>query len=523
MALAPPAAPAGMPAEESLAARADRWMLIIAVMAPTVMMMLSSTIVNVSVPVMSGELGATNDTISWVLTSYMVAMSIVLPLTGYLNDKLGRRGYLLWSIAGFVIASALCSMATSLEQMVLCRILQGVSGAAFVPLSRTIVADAYPRHQAARAMAVWGLGVVGAPIFGPTLGGFLTETFNWRWIFYINIPIGVLGFLLAARFVPETATRERRMDWMGLVSLALAVGFLQFVLDRGHRDDWFESTSICAGVAIALAAFAVFLYHSLRPSEHPIFDVRVFGDLNFSLGCLVMGATGVAMFGGNFLQPLFLDNLLHYPALTAGLVLMARGMGSLVSMSISGRIADRMSAKWVALPGVLMGLTGSWMMTRYNADIEPMDLLLPLFLQGMGMGLIWVPVSALSFSTIPQEKSAEASGVYSLVRSITSAMGVSFTSTYLARELESQWSILRGQVNPYNPAVQAYLQSLDLQSQAQGLSMLAGAVATQTRLTAFVSGFWFITASFVVMIPMVLLLKSRRPGRVPAAAAISEN
>jgi MFS transporter, DHA2 family, multidrug resistance protein len=506
-------APVNAPASENFGAQTDRWMLIIAVMAPTVMMMLSSTIVNVSVPVMSGELGATNDTISWVLTSYMVAMSIVLPLTGYLNDKLGRRAYLLWSIAGFVVASGLCSMATSLEQMVLCRILQGVSGAAFVPLSRTIVADAYPRHQAARAMAVWGLGVVGAPIFGPTLGGYLTETFNWRWLFYINIPIGVLGFLLAARFVPESMTKQRRMDWLGLVSLALAVGFLQFVLDRGHRDDWFDSTSICVGMAIAVIAFAVFLNHSLGPNEHPIFDVRVFGDLNFSLGCLVMGATGVAMFGGNFLQPLFLDNLLHYPAMTAGLVLMARGVGSLVSMSISGRIADRMSAKWVALPGVLIGLAGSYMMTRYNAQIEPMDLLLPLFLQGVGIGLIWVPVSALAFSTIPQEKSAEASGVYSLVRSITAAMGVSLTSTYLAREIESQWSILRGQINPYNPAVQAYLQSLDLHSQTQSIALLANNVATQSKLTAFVSGFWFLTASFAVMIPLVLLIKSRGPRR----------
>ncbi len=521
-AAAPAIAGAGKTERETLGAQTDRWLLIIAVMAPTVMMMLSSTIVNVSVPVMSGELGATNDTISWVLTSYMVAMSIVLPLTGYLNDKLGRRNYLLLSIAGFVLASVLCSMATSLVQMVLCRILQGLSGAAFVPLSRTIVADAYPRHQAAKAMAVWGLGVVGAPIFGPTLGGYLTETFGWRWIFYINIPIGLLGFLLAARFVPETPTKSRRMDWLGLVSLALAVGALQLVLDRGHRDDWFESAFICIGVGVAIVAFAVFLYHSLRPNEQPIFDVRVFGDLNFSLGCLVMGATGVAMFGGNFLQPLFLDNLLAYPAMTVGLVLMARGVGSLVSMSLSGKFADRVSAKWVALPGVLIGLTGSLMMTRYSVQIAPMDLLLPLFLQGVGIGLIWVPVSALAFSTIPPEKSAEASGVYSLVRSVTSAMGVSITSTHLAREIETQWSVLRGQINPYNPAVQAYLQPLDLHSQAQSMALLASAVATQAKLTAFVSGFWLIAASFAVMIPLVLLLKNRGPRRRMGKATLPE-
>ena len=214
-------------------------------------------------------------------------------------------------------------------------------------------------------------------------------------------------------------------------------------------------------------------------------------------------------------QPLFLDNLLRYPAMTAGLVLMARGIGSLVSMSISGKFADRINAKWVAMPGVLLGLTGSYLMTGYNTDVMPSDLILPLFLQGLGIGLIWVPISALSFSTLPEEKSAEASGVYSLVRSITSAMGVSITSTFLAREIESQWSLLRGQINPYNPVVQSFLAPLDLHTQREAMSVLANTVATQSKLTAFVSGFWFITASFAAMIPLIFLLRDsgRRRGR----------
>lgn len=482
-------------------------------MAPTVMMMLNTTIVNVSVPVMAGELSATTDTISWVLTSYMVSMSIVLPLTGYLNDRLGRRGFLLISIGGFSLASGLCGLATGLYELVLFRIIQGAFGAAFVPLSRTIMAEAFPRSEAGRAMAIWGMGVLVAPIFGPTLGGYLTEVLNWRWIFYINLPIGLLSFLLAARYVPATEIKGRRMDWLGLASLALAVGALQLVLDRGHRDDWFDSNAIRVEAAVAAIAFAVFLVHGLRPKGHPIFDLGLFKDRNFFLGNLVIAATGVALFGGNYVQPLFLDNLLAYPAMTAGVVLMARGVGSFASMTVAGRLTDKTSAKWVALPGVFLGMAGAYLMTRYSMQVGVADLVFPLFLQGFGMGLIWVPVSALTFSTIPSEKSAEASGIYSLIRSVSGAIGISMTSTFLARATEEHWSLLRGYINPFNPSVQAYLHSMDLQPYGKGLQILARTVAVQAKLTAFVSSFWFITASFVVMIPLVLMLRERGPSQ----------
>jgi DHA2 family multidrug resistance protein len=502
--------------------QSQRFLLIFSVMAPTAMMMLNSTIVNVSVPVIAGELGATSDTISWVLTSYLIAMSIVLPLTGYLTDRLGRRGFLLVSIAGFALCSELCGLATGLHQLVLFRFLQGMFGAAFVPLSRTILSEAFPRSQAGRAMAIWGMGVVVAPILGPTLGGYITEALTWRWIFHINLPIGLVSFLLAARYAPSTERKERRMDWLGLASLAIAVGALQLVLDRGHREDWFESTAICIEAGIAAVAFLVFLVHGLRPKSHPIFDLGVFKDRNFSIGSLVMGATGVSMFGGNFLQPLFLENLLAFPAMTAGMVLMFRGIGSFISMNIAGRLSDKMNPKWLALPGVLSGMLGSYLMARYNMQVDMVHLLVPTFLQGMGIGLIWVPVSALAFSTLPSSKSAEASGIYSLIRSVTAAIGVSMTSTYFARAIDSQWSLLRGHVNPFNPAVQAYLQPLDLQPYGQGIAVLARTVATQSQLSAFVDSFWFITASFALMIPLVLLLRDRGHARLASVSTNAE-
>jgi DHA2 family multidrug resistance protein len=502
----------------------DRLLLIFAVLAPPVMLMLNSTIVNVSVPVMSGELGATTDQISWVLTSYMVAMSIVLPLTGFLTDRLGRRRFLVLSIGCFVGASFLCGIATSLPQMVLFRILQGVSGAAFVPLSRTLLVEAFPRSEAGRATALWGMGVTVAPIFGPTIGGYLTETFNWRWIFYINLPTGLLAMLLALRYVPTAGRRERSMDWPGLLSLALAVGAFQFVLDSGQREDWFDSDLIIVSTAVAVAAFAAFLVHGLRPKNHPIFDLNIFRDRNFVLGSLTMSATGIGMFGGNFLQPVFLDHVLAYPALTAGTVLMARGVGSLVSMSIAGRLTDRVSAKWVAMPGVLMGVGGSFLMTRYNAQVTPANLAVPLFMQGIGMGLMFVPLSTLAFSTLSMEKAAEASGIYSLIRSVSGAIGVSVTSTFLARTTGAQWAELRGAINPFNPALQSYMQALPLRPlegdpAGQAMALLARALASQAQLTAFISSFWFITASSPFLGPRGLLWTRRGARRAAPAPA----
>jgi DHA2 family multidrug resistance protein len=497
-----------------------RYLLIFAVIAPTAMSMLMSTSVNVSVPTMAGALGVTPDQISWVITSYMVAMSIVLPLTGFLTDRLGRRRFLLLAIAGFVVSSWLCGIATGLYEMVAFRLLQGMFGAAFVPLSRTILVEAFPREQAGRANAIWGMGVTVAPIFGPSLGGYLIEAINWRWIFFINLPIALLSFVLAARYVPKGFTRERSMDWPGLATLALAIGGMQFVLDRGHLDDWFNSPVIVAAAAVSATAFAMFVSLGLRSKGHPIFELGLFRDRNFALGSLVMAATGVGIFGANFLQPLYLDNVLAFPAMAMGLVLMARGVGSLAAMSVAGRLTDRMSAKWVALPGAIVSVWGSWLMTHYNAQVGTWDLVFSLFLQGVGMGMMFVPLSTLAFTTLPREKAAEASGIYSLVRSVSAAIGVSMTSTFLARSNDMHWAMLREYVNPFNPAVRDYLQSLNLQPSGQGMELLARTVAQQVRLTAFIDSFWFITASFAIMIPLILMLRQR--GALPSPAPLAE-
>jgi len=498
----------------------NRFFLTFAVMAATIMQVLDTTIMNVALPHMAGELGATVDNISWVLTSYLVASSILMPLTGFFTDRLGRNRYLLISIGGFVVASGLCGIATGLYEMVIFRFVQGMFGASLVPLSQAIMVESFPAQERGKAMAIWGMGIMVAPILGPTLGGYLTEVISWRWTFYINLPVGVLSFLLAARYVPTTEVKERSMDWFGLVSLGISVGALQLVLDRGQFDDWFESRTIVAETVVAAVAFGVFLWHSAQSRLHPLFDLAVFKDRNFSIACLLMATIGIGMFGGMFLQPLFLETMLDYPTMAAGLAVMPRGIGTFISMSLAGRLLGRgTSPKWLVLPGVLLSMYGSYMMTPFNAQITYVSFIVPLLLQGFGMGLIFVPLSALAFSTLPPRFAAEAAGIYSLVRSVGAAVGIAMVSNFFTRTAQAQWSLLRGHINPFNPAVQAYLDPLHLEPRGQGIALLAHATGVQAQLTAFVSSFWMIAASFLLMVPLVLLLKESPPAPRPAPAA----
>jgi len=496
----------------------NRFLLTFAVMAATIMQVLDTTITNVALPHMGGELGATSDSISWVLTAYVVAASIFMPLTGYLTDRLGRRRYLLISIAGFVAASALCGLAGSLSSMVLFRFVQGVFGAALVPLSQAIMVETFPAAERGKAMAIWGMGVMVAPIVGPSLCGYLTEVINWRWTFYINLPVGILSLVLAARYVPATLVRERRMDWLGFAALSISIAALQIFLDRGQTEDWFASTEIWIAALVCAAGLALFVWHSRHTSGPLLFNLSVFKDRNFTVACVIMGALGLGMFGGMLLQPLFLENLLAYPALAAGLALVPRGVGTFFTMSLAGRLSGKLNPKWMVLPGVLLSMVGSYMMTRYTADIGWQALMVPLLLQGMGMGLIFVPLSTLAFSTISPAAAPEAAGIYSLIRSIGTAIGISVVSTFFARTAQAQWSLLRGHINAFNPALHDYVHQAP--AQVPGIALLAKELAAQSQLTAFISSFWLITVSFLAMLPLVLLLRSERRPSADAMLAM---
>jgi len=494
----------------------------IAVMAATIMQVLDTTIINVALPNMAGQLDATPDNISWVLTSYLIASAIIMPLTGFITDRIGQKRFLLISIAGFVITSMLCGIATSLAQMVLFRFLQGVFGAALVPLSQSIMLQIFPGEQRGKAMAIWSMGVMVAPIMGPTLGGWLTEAISWRWTFYINLPVGILSFILAMRHVHDTPTKERRMDWLGFASLALGIGALQLILDRGNEDDWFSSQTLVFAAIVSTVSFIFFIVYTLTGKHHPLFDLRIFKDRNYLVASLIMTTIGIGFFGGMLLQSLFLQNFLGYPTFEAGLYMAPRGLASFLVMIFVGKFVGKIPPRNFIFVGICASIAGNYMMTRFTGDITANDLILPMMLQGVGMGLIFVPISTLAFTTLPREAAAEAAGIYSLIRSVGSSFGIAILATYFSRATQQTWSLLRGEITPYSEALRDYLSPLHLGAQdPHGIAIAAKAVLHQAQNIGYIDSFWFATLNFALMLPLLLLVRTPKKGAMTAAPVVS--
>ena len=489
----------------------ERLMIVLAVMSATLIQVLDTTIVNVALPHMQGELGATTDQISWVLTSYLVSSAIVMPMTGYFADTLGRKRFLLISIAGFVAASALCGIAQSLFEIVLFRLLQGVFGAGLVPLSQAIMTDAYPMEDRGKAMAIWGLGVMVGPVLGPTLGGWLTDVASWRWTFYINVPVGALSFFLASTSVPDSERRERRMDWTGLVLLGAGIAGLQYMLDRGTSQDWFAANDIRVSALLAVVGLAGFVFWSLARGRRALFDLHIFKDRNFAMACGFMAALGLGLFGGLVLQPILLEGLLGYPIVTTGIVMAPRGVATAIAMMIAGRILGKTDARYLVAFGMLLSAGGSWAMTRYSLDVNTFWIIWPAFLQGLGLGFIFVPLSTIAYATLERSRMAEAAGIYSLVRTIGAAAGISVVTTLLTREAQVLWNELGAHVNRFNPALIEYLRPLHLSpSDPHALAILAAQIGQQAEMGAIIDVFKVTAWSFVAMFPLVFLLRRKK-------------
>jgi DHA2 family multidrug resistance protein len=485
-----------------------RTLLTVAVMAATVMQVLDSTIVNVSLPHMQGQLGATSDEISWVLTSYLVSSAIMLPLTGFFSDRLGRKRFLMFAIGGFVVASMACGIAQSLSQIVLFRLAQGVVGAGLVPLSQAILVDIYPSHERARAMSIWSMGVMVGPILGPTLGGYLTEVLSWRWNFFINLPIGILTLLLVAKYCPASPRRERSMDWVGLVLLSLAIAGLQVVLDRGNGDDWFSSNLIITCSVLAVVCLAGFIVHSLTTTRHPVFDLSVLRNRNFLAAGLVTTLMTLGMFGSTFVQPILLEKMLDYPTTMTGLVMGPRGIATLISMNLAGRAIGRFDIRLIVSFGILVSGIGSLRMSHYSPDIDAFSIMLPGALQGLGMGFIFVPLATLQLSTLRQEQTAEGAGLASLMRALGQSLGISIIATLLSRFGQTEWAMLGGHLNPYNPALQAWLAHNGLQAgDPMAVTLLSLQLGQQSQMLALINIFKFVGWACLAMLLFVPLVK----------------
>jgi len=494
-----------------------RGIVTVAIMLATVMQVLDTTIVTVAMPHMQGSLSANREQVSWVLTSYIVAAAVMTPPTGWLSDRLGRKRLFLVAVAMFTLASVLCGVAVSLSEMVVFRLLQGVFGAALVPLSQAVLLDSYPQEKHGTAMALWGMGIMLGPILGPTLGGYLTEYYNWRWVFYINLPVGILAFLLIASFVSEKkGERDRPFDWFGFLMLSLGIGALQLVLDRGQSEDWFASGLIVAAAAAAAAGVYFYLAHALT-TRHPFLDPALLRDRNFSMGLVFIGVVGVVLLATLALLPPYLQDLMGYPVVTTGLVLAPRGVGTMVAMFLVGRLVNRVDPRGLMLFGLILATYSLHWMAQFNLQVSPQEVAWSGVVQGLGLGFIFVPLSTVTFATLPAELRTEGAGLFSLVRNLGSSVGISVVVTLLAQNQQTSHAAIAAGVTPFNPAFAsgAVPAPWDPHHLA-GLMALNAEITRQAGMIAYLDDFRFLAVVIAVALPLVFLMRHPHKHMEPA-------
>lgn len=490
--------------------------VVFGVMLVALLEVLDTTVVNVALPHMMGSFGATPDQVTWMITSYLISTAIVMPLTGYLVNRFGRRAVLVTGVVGFITTSAACGLSWSLASMVAFRFFQGAFGAVLVPISQSILLDAYPREKRNQAMAIWGLAIMVAPVLGPVLGGWITEHWSWPWVFFINVPLGVIALVLIFDDVGGIpAQRNVSTDWVGLALLSVALGAFQTLLDQGHTRDWFDSGFIWVLSWLAGSALLLFVARALG-REGNIVDIRLFADRNFAIGNILMAGYGMAMYSTIVMWPLLAQDVLGYPADTAGWVLAPRGAVSAVMMIIIGTwIAPRVDTRWLIGGGFIVSMIAGLMMSQLSLDTDMWHLILPGLVLGLAMAAVFSQLSTATFETIPPERAAEAAGLYNVMRTIGGSIGIAISSTLLVRREQVHWQQLGVHIRETNPRFQSWLQQADVGfDEPQAPLQLAQELFRHVQMNAFNDVFWFVAMVFMCLSPLVVLLSnSRRTAR----------
>jgi MFS transporter, DHA2 family, multidrug resistance protein len=476
-----------------------RALITASVMLASIMQALDNTIANVALPRIQGSLSATQDQMAWVLTSYIIATAIMTPLSGWLSGQVGRKRVFLASIVGFTIASMLCGLAQSLPQIVAARLLQGLCGAALVPMSQAVLLDINPPERHGRAMAIWGMGVIIGPILGPALGGWLTENYNWRWVFYINVPFGILAFLGVLSAVPETALRKSRFDFFGFAALSIGIASLQLMLDRGQLMDWFSSTEIRAEATIGVVAVYLFIVHMLTTTGPRFVSPALFKDRNFVTGNLFMFVVGVVLFATLALLPPLLQDLLNYPVVTTGLVTAPRGIGTLFAMFVVGRLLSKIDFRLVIAMGFGLTAFSCWQMTHFDLQMDSSTIVWAGIAQGLGTGFVYVPLAAAAFATLQPTLRNEGTAIFNLSRNIGSSIGISVVETLLTRNTQIMHSALAEHVT-------SYMSGGPLPS-GSALAGLNAAVTRQAAMIAYNDNFQLMLFLCLAAAPFVILLR----------------
>ncbi|HVO46970.1 MAG TPA: MDR family MFS transporter [Steroidobacteraceae bacterium] len=503
---------------------AHRGMITVSIMLATIIQAIDGTIANVALPHMQGNLSASQDQITWVLTSYIVAAGIATPLTGWLTDQFGLKRILLVSIAGFTVASVLCGVSESLFQIVVARLAQGVFGAALVPLSQAVLLDVYPPRQHGSAMAVWGVGVMIGPIVGPALGGWLTENWSWRWVFFINLPIGALAFYGVGRYIlGRDALKNVRFDFFGFATLSIAIGALQLFLDRGAQNDWFSSYETCAEAIIFAISFVFFVVHTaLSPEGQSFFDRRLLHNPNYVFGIVLMFLVGMILFSSRALIATMLQNLFDYPASTAGLVMAPSGIGTMVAMHIVGRLTGRIDVRVFLVVGFVLIAFSTWQMTQYDLTVTQSEIVWPSVIQGVGLGAVFVPLATAAFATLSPVLRADGTAMFSLLRNIGSAVGIAVGQAQLVRNTQVAHAGIVENLGQGDLLTGPIASVFHLPG-ATGAASLNAEVTRQATMLAYLDDFRLMLVMTVVVIPLLLLIRpSKKNGAVAASSVALE-
>src|SRR3984957_16478155 len=495
-----------------------RIMLTVCVMMATVMQALDTTIANVALPYMQGSLSTTQDQVNWVLTSYIVAAAIMTSPLGWMATRLGRKKLFIVCAAGFTIASMLCGAALSIEQMVAFRLLQGVFGAALVPLSQTVMLDIYPPAQRGSAMAIWGMGVMLGPIMGPTLGGWLTDQYSWRWVFFVNLPFGILTVLGLSAFMRESVLRrDIPFAWFGFLSLSLGIGALQMMLDRGEDQGWFGSTEIVVEGILAVVGFYFFLADSFT-SNRPFIPLRIFADWNFSIARVFMFIIGIILLATMALVTPYLQNLMGYPVLASGYLLGTRGIGTFVAMRIVGRLLGRIDARKLIFVGLTLATGSLWVMVYWSPETSSRAIAIDSVVQGLGLGFVFVPLNTVAFATLPGDLRTDGAALWTLIRNLGSSVGISLIIAQLVNMMTKFHAQLAEDITPFNGAMRMPDAAGMLSTTARGLGAMEAMITQQAAVMAYSNDFLIMTFVSLAAFPLLALIRSAKSANAAAAA-----
>src|SRR4051812_30914190 len=495
------------------------WLVAIAVMTSTFMEVLDTTVVNVALPHIAGSMSASTDEATWSLTSYLVANAIILPMTGWLANFFGRKRLLMMSVIGFTVSSFFCGFAPNLATLIVFRIIQGATGGGLQPLSQAILLEVFPPEQRGKAMAFWALGIVVAPMLGPVMGGWLTDNYSWRWVFYINIPIGIIALLMTHTFVFDPPYIKRRaggVDYWGMGLLVVGIGALQIMLDKGQEEDWFSSHFIVILAVLAAVGLFGFILRELN-TEHPIVDLRVFRYRTYSAGVFLMTVLGFVLYGSTVLVPLMLQTLLGYPAVKAGIVMLPRGLGSFLAMPLVGLLMSKIEPRRLLGSGIIIASLSFWKFSHLSLDAGYWDFFIPLIVQGSAMGLLFVPLTTITNDPIPKEEIGNATSLFNLMRNIGASIGIASVTTILARHQQTHINILGSHVTSYDQPTERVIRSLIAgfisggsdppTATRQAYAALAGIVNRQAYMLAFNDAFRFMMIMFMLMLPLIFIMK----------------